>query len=58
VHGYGRDTKSWKYRGQFHRRFDHVLASEELKIQSAEYLVEPVNAGLSDHCPLEVVFEA
>jgi exonuclease III len=57
VHGYGQDAKSWVYRGRLHRRFDHVLASEELKIQSAEYLVEPVNTGLSDHSPLEVVFE-
>ena len=58
VHGYGQGTKSWKYHGKLHRRFDHVLIAGGLKIKSAEYLLEPVHAGLSDHCPLEVMFEA
>ena len=61
LHGYRREGVSWilrNRRGEFSRRFDHVLASESLSVQSAEYLKEPVAAGLSDHRPLEVVLWA
>lgn len=61
LHGYQRVGTSWilcNRCGEFRRRFDHVLATEDLKVLSAEYLAEPVDAKLSDHCPLEVVFGA
>ena len=38
------------------RRFDHFLSSEELTPKSAEYLHELRKNKLSDHSPLEVVF--
>jgi exonuclease III len=61
LHGYRHGGTSWVFRthrGEVHRRFDHVLASEDLLVRSAEYLAEPVSARLSDHRPLEVVFGA
>jgi len=61
LHGYRHGGASWVFRtqrGEVHRRFDHVLASEDLLVRSAEYLAEPVSARLSDHRPLEVVLGA
>lgn len=61
VHGYGRQEFSWYVRragcDTRGRRFDHVLASHELRPTSARYLHELRTAGLSDHSALEVTFE-
>lgn len=58
VNGYGDDEYSWVAKnqgGEWPRRFDHVFASERLNATEATYLHQ--YDDLSDHTPLEVVFE-
>jgi endonuclease/exonuclease/phosphatase family metal-dependent hydrolase len=60
LHGYGRREISWAW-PRFPRsgyRLDHVIASSSLRPISCEYLHEfRMNKRLSDHSPLEVVFD-
>jgi exonuclease III len=38
------------------RRFDHIFASKELNPQNCEYIHSFREEGLSDHSPLEIIF--
>lgn len=61
VHGYSRDEQeeawSWCYRGQIIYRYDHMFASKALCPYQAQYLHHLRQLRLSDHAPLEVIFE-
>ena len=60
VHGYAVAERSWVWRrkgAEGGYRLDHVIASPELGALSAHYLHEGRRSGLSDHAPLEVVFD-
>ncbi len=37
------------------RRYDHIFASRALNPTHCDYLIEPLDQGLSDHAPVEVV---
>jgi endonuclease/exonuclease/phosphatase family metal-dependent hydrolase len=39
------------------RRFDHIFASQGLRTVSCQYLTALHEDGLSDHAPIEAVFE-
>ena len=61
LHGYTRQTPdegwSWCSRNRFPYRFDHLFASHALCPVQASYLHAFRESGLSDHAPLEVLFE-
>ncbi|HLX59557.1 MAG TPA: endonuclease/exonuclease/phosphatase family protein [Ktedonobacteraceae bacterium] len=61
LHGYARQTQgegwSWCYRDLNRYRFDHMFASHILCPVQACYLHALRQSGLSDHAPLEVLFE-
>jgi len=59
-HGYAKRAFSWRVGRQAagpSRRYDHVFASEELATKSCEYLNLARPRTLSDHAPIEAVFE-
>ena len=61
LHGYDGQTQeegwSWCSRNRFRYRFDHLFASHALRPVQACYLHAFRESGLSDHAPLEVLFE-
>lgn len=61
LHGYDGQTQgvgwSWCYRDRVRYRFDHILASHALRPMQARYLHAFRQNRLSDHAPLEVLFE-
>jgi exonuclease III len=61
LHGYAMQTQdegwSWCYRNLSWYRFDHLFASHALCPVQAQYLHAFRESGLSDHAPLEVLFE-
>ena len=61
LHGYDGQTQeegwSWCYRSRFTYRFDHLFASHTLSPVQACYLHAFRERRLSDHAPLEVLFE-
>ncbi len=57
IHGYGVPAFSWIAGNGKPRRFDHVFASARLNATQCDYLQNPRERGLSDHCPIEVTFE-
>lgn len=61
LHGYDGQTQeegwSWCYRDHFRYRFDHLFASNALCPVQAQYLHSFRELRLSDHAPLEVLFE-
>lgn len=61
VHGYTEKTQdegwSWCYRSQSRYRFDHIFASHTLYAVQAQYLHALLELHLSDHAPLEAIFE-
>jgi len=60
LHGYEVREFSWYWKGkgrQIGRRFDHVFASRQLNPICCQYLHAPQMDRLSDHAPIEVVFE-
>jgi exonuclease III len=61
LHGYvghmQEEAWSWCHRGRFTYRFDHLFASEALCPVQACYLHAFRENRLSDHVPLEVLFE-
>ncbi len=60
IHGYENGSTeeawSWQVRG-YKRRYDHIFASKALRPLSAQYLQNIRTLQLSDHTPIEVVFE-
>jgi exonuclease III len=54
LHGYEDSGYSWATRNGSHRRFDHVFASGALAALKADYLLDWLTDGLSDHAPLLV----
>lgn len=62
LHGYDGQTQengwSWRYRDHYTYRFDHLLASHALCPVQAQYLHPFRDLHLSDHAPLEVLFES
>ncbi len=62
LHGYDGQTQengwSWRYRDHYTYRFDHLLASHALCPVQAQYLHTFRELHLSDHAPLEVLFES
>jgi exonuclease III len=61
LHGYARQTQdegwSWCYRNLTRYRFDHLFASHSLCPVQARYLHAFRELHLSDHAPLETLFE-
>jgi exonuclease III len=61
LHGYAVQTQeegwSWCYRNRFRYRFDHLFASHALCPVQARYLHAFRESRLSDHTPLEALFE-
>jgi exonuclease III len=60
LHGYGKKEYSWFEKAdgkRIGRRYDHVFASRSLNPVQCAYLHEFRKCGLSDHSPLEVLFE-
>jgi exonuclease III len=61
LHGYDGQTQeegwSWCYRNRFTYRFDHIFASNALCPIQAQYLHTFRELHLSDHAPLEALFE-
>ncbi len=61
LHGYAKQTQeegwSWRYRNHIKYRFDHLFASHLLCPAQACYLHAFLESRLSDHAPLEVLFE-
>jgi exonuclease III len=60
LYGFKRQETSWVMRRkekEFGRRFDHVFASEQLHPYSCTYLHSLREQGLSDHSPIEVLFD-
>ncbi|HEX6478103.1 MAG TPA: endonuclease/exonuclease/phosphatase family protein [Ktedonobacteraceae bacterium] len=61
LHGYGGQTQeeawSWCYRNRFTYRFDHLFASNALYPIHVQYLHFFRDLHLSDHAPLEALFE-
>lgn len=60
LHGYQRVDYSWVLRRkgkETQRRFDHIFAAAALRAVSCEYLHDARKVGLSDHSPIEAVFE-
>lgn len=61
LHGYAEQTQEegwcWSYRNRVRYRFDHLFASNVLKPVQARYLHAFHELHLSDHAPLEVLFE-
>lgn len=59
THGYETAAWSWSFsrrKREIRRRFDHVFASEKLKVLSCQYLPAAREKRLSDHVPLELEF--
>lgn len=56
IHPHDFEAFSWKANNGRVRRFDHVFASARLNPVQCEYLQGPRKRGLSDHTPIEVVF--
>jgi len=60
LHGYGTTDFSWYWVGKekrIGRRFDHVFASRALNPVECSYLHSFRENGLSDHSPIEVIFQ-
>jgi exonuclease III len=60
LHGYGTRDFSWYWVGKekrIGRRFDHVFASSALNPVECSYLHAFRKNGLSDHSPIEVIFQ-
>jgi exonuclease III len=61
LHGYDRQDASWVFHTRARRkaahRFDHVFASASLNAIHCDYHHEWRESGLSDHSPIEAVFE-
>jgi endonuclease/exonuclease/phosphatase family metal-dependent hydrolase len=60
LHDFGVQEFSWYWRGKgtpVGRRYDHVFASSSLNAVRCEYLHALREKGLSDHSPIEVLFE-
>lgn len=57
VNRYQADEGSWITPSGTPRRYDHVFASKRLNPVSCGYVHGFREAGLSDHSPIEVVFE-
>lgn len=60
MHGYKRQEFSWfprRKKGGVPRRFDHVFASNIFNPKTCTYLRDFEQHGLSDHSPIEVVFQ-
>lgn len=60
VNGYGKRDYSWyekkdgRYAG---RRYDHIFASDSLRAVDCRYIHEMRKRGLSDHSPVEAIFD-
>lgn len=61
LHGYAGQTQeegwSWCYRNHVRYRFDHIFVSNILRPHQARYLHAFHQSRLSDHAPLEALFE-
>lgn len=60
LNGYNVEEYSWFWKGKgklIGRRFDHVFASKKLKPTKCTYLHNFRDQGLSDHAPIEVLFD-
>lgn len=61
LHGYAEPSQdegwSWCYQNRFRYRFDHIFASNALCPNQAHYLHFFRELHLSDHAPLEALFE-
>lgn len=57
LHGYARQDFSHYVHRKIGRRFDHVFASRSLNAVNSEYLHSFREGELSDHSPIEVIFE-
>lgn len=59
LHGYGQSEATWIPRGngEVTRRYDHVFASPSLNPVSCEYIHAFREAKMSDHSPVEAVFD-
>jgi exonuclease III len=59
LNGYSLQEVSWSrqiWKKQFGYRFDHIFATQKLNPISCKYLHGLREAGLSDHSPIEAVF--
>jgi exonuclease III len=56
IHGYPVKDFSWKTWNGVGRRFDHVFASAQLNPVQCNYLHDWRERGLSDHSPIQVIF--
>jgi exonuclease III len=62
LHGYAEPSQdvggwSWCYQNRIRYRFDHIFASKALCPMQAQYLHSFRELRLSDHAPLETLFE-
>jgi len=61
LHGYAEPSQdegwSWCYQNRIRYRFDHIFASNALRPRQAQYLHAFRELRLSDHAPLEALFE-